>query len=90
MCSGHDVLGSFNVCLEISPGATRHIIANMCSEICGVTAEGRGSSFAPYLAESPGVSGVRARGMVRTPADNALSLDSSQPSGKGEETPCLH
>jgi hypothetical protein len=47
-------------------------------------AEGRGSCLVPYLTDSPGVSGVRAAGgMVRTPADNAISLDSSQPSGPG-------
>jgi hypothetical protein len=30
--------------------------------------------------ESPGISPVRGEGMVRTPAGNALSLDSSHPS----------
>ncbi|BDA45042.1 probable disintegrin and metalloproteinase with thrombospondin motifs at N-terminal half [Coccomyxa sp. Obi] len=40
--------------------------------------EGRGSSMP--ITESPGVSGMRGGGMVRTPAGNALSLDSSHPS----------
>lgn len=34
----------------------------------------------PFIAQSPGVSGVRGGGMVRTPANYALSLDSSQQS----------
>ncbi len=38
---------------------------------------------------SPGASGARGGGMVRTPADYAMSLDSSRPSGASGALPGL-